>query len=196
MNKGTRRAVGRFVQYLNAGDELASPEALARVSAAIDSAASEPDVVFAGARFALANGAVIAWHPRPLAYVRHGLPANHQATFFRRAAIPDAPYDASYRICGDYEIIARLSLRSPTVLQVDDPVVLFRDGGVSARQPATLLRECLRVQREVLAMSLAERVRSAARRAINMAAVRVLAQPAITPMARTALACREALRKR
>lgn len=195
MNKGTRRAAGRYVVYLNAGDELVAGDALARVASVIEAAPEEPDVVFAGAALVLPNGVELHWHPLPLGYVRHGLPANHQATYYRRASIPAAPYDPSYRICGDYEIIARLSLRAPSVASLDAPVVRFHAGGVSTARPVQLWRECLRVQREVLGLPPAERARSAARRALNMTAVRALSRPAMAPVARVVLACREALRR-
>jgi len=193
MNKGTRRAAGRYVVYLNAGDELATGEALARVAAVIDGAPAEPDVVFAGAVLVLPNGVELRWRPLPLGYVRHGLPANHQATYYRRASIPAAPYDPSYRICGDYEIIARLSLRDPRVAALDEVVVRFHTGGVSTARPVQLWRECLRIQREVLGMPLPARAWSAARRAFNMTAVRALSRPPMAPVARALLACRDAL---
>jgi putative colanic acid biosynthesis glycosyltransferase len=196
MNKGTRRAIGRYVQYLNAGDELASSGALARVAEVIAAGGVEPEVVFAGARFTLPNGVEIQWHPLPLTYVRHGLPANHQATFYRRSAIPEAPYDPSYRICGDYEIVARLSLTAPRVASLDEAVVRFHAGGVSTQRPFQLWRECLRVQREVLRLPAGERARSAARRAFNMTAVHALSRPSMAPVARAVLAWREARRPR
>ncbi len=192
MNKGTAMARGRYVVYLNAGDALVGDGALAIVADCIAGSAEEPDVVLAGALFTLPNGVEIYWRPLPFGYVTHGLPGNHQATYFRRAAIPSAPYDPSYRVCGDYFLIATMSLQRPRVASVDVPVVAFYAGGVSTQRPLQLWRECLRVQREVLHQDVSARALSAARRAVNMTGVRVLSLRGMEPIARRVIALRGA----
>jgi len=192
MNKGTALARGRFVVYLNAGDALVGDGALAAVAECIAGCVEEPDVVFAGALFTLPNGVEIYWRPLPFEYVSHGLPGNHQATYYRRAALPSPPYDPSYRVCGDYFLIATMSLQRPRVASLDLPAVAFYAGGVSTQRPLQLWRECLRVQREVLHQDAPARARSAARRAVNMTGVRVLSLRGLEPVARGVIALRGA----
>lgn len=184
MNKGVRMATGDFVVFLNAGDEFAHPKVLDRVAGVLRSADASPDVLLGGATIRLPNGVEIYWRPHSMTYVRHSIPANHQATFFRRESILPEPYDSSYRVCGDYYVIARLSLNAPRVVYLDEAVAVFSAGGTSTQRPGLLLWECLRVQREVLRMPWSERARSAVRRAVNMTGVRVLSQPALAWLGR------------
>ena len=150
MNKGAARARGQFVQFLNAGDVYASDQALAMV---VDQLMSDPtvDVLFGGANYVNARGRRIYRSPKRIdSYIWHGLPAIHQATFYRTAVF--VPYSGEFAICGDYFEIASLWRRGVEAGYLNTAVVDFMLGGISYQKPWLLIREAARVQRNVLGM--------------------------------------------
>jgi putative colanic acid biosynthesis glycosyltransferase len=169
MNKGVARASGEYVVFMNAGDVFSSPDTLQRVARVIIGAGELPDVVFGAATFLLPNGRRRLRPARRLeSYIWRGLPANHQASYFRTELLRGMKYDLRYRICGDYELAARLAQRPLRAAYMRDSLVDFRVGGVSFQEPIRLFRESGRVQREVLQLPLLVRWRAAVLRAVSI----------------------------
>jgi putative colanic acid biosynthesis glycosyltransferase len=174
MNKGTNRARGRYVVYLNGGDELADPETLDRVRACLVGE-HWPDVLYAAAVLRFSNGRKLPRPPRPVASaIRHGLPAIHQSTYFRREFLDVPPYDLSYRVNSDYYISARCYVRGARIAYLKAPTAIFAIGGISLRQSSRGLVECWRLQRDVLRLGLPPRILSASRRYLTCLLVRLL----------------------
>ena len=99
--------------FMNAGDRFAAPDSLARMAAALR-ASPGVDLLFGGTILALPSGRTWYRPPRPIARLRFGLPACHQATVIRRAAHLLAPYDLSLPVSADYGTIATLISRGAT----------------------------------------------------------------------------------
>jgi putative colanic acid biosynthesis glycosyltransferase len=177
MNKGTDCASGTYVMYLNAGDELFDARVLSDVSAAVESSGRIPDLVFCNALLRFQNGRSIVRRARQQSYIRHGIPANHQATFFRRQALTTNPYDLKYRICGDYFLVADLVSRNAECLLVNRTVVRFQVGGTSFQNPRLLISEAWDIQKAILGIGLVGRIRSALRRGLATAATILLNLP-------------------
>ncbi len=180
MNKGIAAAKGEYLVFLNAGDAFTNEDVLQLTSNLISSG-NEPDIVFGGAYLMFPRGKHKYRGPRDFQrYVRHGLPAIHQATYYRRQTIEPNSYDLKYRICGDYYLVAMLSQKGVTAEYIDVPLVNFQVGGMSTQSPARLLRECYVIQRDVLGIPIGLRVVSFTRRLINMLAVIILYRAPVT----------------
>jgi len=150
MNKGATRARGQFLQFLNAGDIYTGDRALAL---AVERLTAEPmvDVLFGGANYVNARGRRTYRAPKRIeSYIWHGLPAIHQATFYRTAVF--VPYSEEFRICGDYFEIAALWKHGVEAGYLNMAVIDFMLGGISYQKPWLLIREAARVQRNVLGM--------------------------------------------
>jgi putative colanic acid biosynthesis glycosyltransferase len=134
-------------------------------------------MIFGGAMLMTASGRT--YHSRRarecFSYIARGLPAIHQATYFLRTALPTEPYDVSYRVCGDYALVATLVASSPSVAYVEGSLALFDTSGVSSRHPATLLSESMRVRRDILHLSWLRCVSLTARVAVRWALSRIAA---------------------
>lgn len=154
-NKALAHARGDWILFLGADDQLAAPDVLARAAAAL---ASVPgDTLVAYGRVALMNsaGEVLDLVGDPWAQARTrmrgvmSLP--HQGVFHRRTLFERyGSFDSSYRIAGDYALLAR-ALSDTAPAYVGDLVVAHMAYGGVSTTPANslrLLREYRRAQRE------------------------------------------------
>ena len=151
MNKGVTLARGQYVVFMNAGDRFKDPESLTYVRELVVAEEMKPDVVFGGAQLVFANGLAFYRSPRRAERtIWHGLPANHQATYYLRSWLRELPYDLSFYVCGDYYLIASLMRRGAHAAYLNRPLVRFRAGGTSLQRKSDLLTEPYRIQRDIL----------------------------------------------
>lgn len=184
MNRGTALAKGRYVVYLNGGDAFADANCLAAVRQALTDA-DWPELCYGGVNWRFADGALRYRAPRPLERaIWHGLPGMHQATFYRLNFIEQPPYDLSYMVSSDYYISARCFQRGGRACYVDRALANFGVGGSSMKKCDVSLRECWRLQRDVLGVGWCGRIRSAARRWFTMRVLMVLHYLVHRPRAR------------
>ena len=151
MNRGLRRARGRYVLFMNAGDRFAGPDALAGIAAALQ-ASPGVDLLFGGTILAMPCGQRLYRPSRPAARLRHGLPAYHQATVLRRAAHLMAPYDLDLPISGDYGAIATLISRGASTARTDRAIAIraCHPASLSERATAQRFADFALVQRQIL----------------------------------------------
>jgi putative colanic acid biosynthesis glycosyltransferase len=168
MNKGTLLASGDFVLYLNAGDKVVSVDEFINVTNELSSS-GEITMVFMGAVFV--SGSQRRYRrPRPYNSIWHSIPANHQAIFFPAKYVKKLQYRDDFKICGDYDLCARIFMQSPEFRIFDFPIVEFELGGVSTYKLAPLAIEANRVQRDVLRLGFLLRALSFSRRYVAMIA--------------------------
>lgn len=152
MNLGLRRARGRYVMFMNAGDRLADAQALSRVALTLE-ASPGIDLLFGGTILDLPRGGRVYRPPRPpIARLRHGMPAYHQATVVRRTLHRMVPFDLGLRISADYGAIATLISRGASSARLDRPVAIRRchPDSLSERETARRFADFVAVQRTVL----------------------------------------------
>ncbi len=135
-NKGARRARGAYLLFLNAGDALASDDALARFFAA---GPPVEDILYGDVVFEEPDGRQRTEETPELTWaylMRTTLP--HQATVVRRALFDRAgPYDTSYRIVADYAFFLKaFVVLGATARHVPVPLAVQVLGGQSSRPEA------------------------------------------------------------
>jgi glycosyltransferase involved in cell wall biosynthesis len=149
-NKGAARARGTYVLFLNSGDALAAPDALARLLAG----PPEEDLVYGDLLVIHPDGRRAPWtfpDVPTLEYLMNDtLP--HPATAFRRALLERlGPYDASLRMVADYELYLRaVVMERASTRHVPYPVAVHAAGGVSWTRPDAVVKERTLVQARVL----------------------------------------------
>lgn len=162
MNKGTNMAVGNFVIYMNSGDIFTSLDSI------LESLHSHNfDLLFYDARFIYGDYSRVR-KAKDFTYITHGIPANHQAIAFKRSTLGPSPYDTTYKICGDYKLLADLYNKNSSHKVIHQVTAEFKVGGVSTNRGLKLLNEAYNIQRKTLGISFHTSALSYARRAISI----------------------------
>lgn len=172
MNKGIDISCGKYVLFLNAGDVFFNEMSLNTVLDTLSETNYLFDTLFYGATLVLGSGSGHYRKARGFEYVWHGVPANHQATLYRRSIMPK--YPTKFVICGDYYAAAKLFLLGAKQLVIDVPIVKFDMGGVSSKRLLRLCIEAWTIQRDVLQLNLYWRIVSTVRRLMSMLGVKAL----------------------
>ena len=174
MNKGTAMAVGDYVVYLNGGDYFASPDVLATVKELLLSS-GKPELCYAGCNYRFEDGSTHYRGPKRLeTYIRHGVPAMHQATFYRREFLEVPPYDLKYPVSADYSISATCYMKGATACYLDRSIADFGVGGNSMQKSNKSLLETWAIQRDILKLGLLPRCWSAGRRYVAFQVLKLL----------------------
>lgn len=167
MNKGMLKSGGEYLIFLNAGDVFPSSDTLRQVSASLG-IVPKPDVLFGGAEYVFPDGKTIFRPPKMVAQsIWHGLPANHQATYYSREVLAGVQYDIKYKICGDYYLIAKLYKKGFTPVYLKKSLVRFEVGGASYINRRLLFWEPFLIQRDVLSLPIWWRMASLLKRGIS-----------------------------
>lgn len=147
MNKGTGLGRGRYLMFLNAGDEL-----LADV-AGLAAAGNGEALLYGRANMLNPDGTLSYVKGKRLKSVRRflkGMPLCHQAILYRRDLMPE--YDISYRIMSDrlltYRLVRERGLADTRFLG-DTLVNYYEDGFSIQASPAQWQAEQDRMYREV-----------------------------------------------
>lgn len=179
MNRGVSMSVGEYVVFMNAGDTFCDSETLASVSSYLLAEHRGADVLFGGAMLSFSGWGRTVYRPPRLveASLWHGLPANHQATYYRRSLLSQTPYDLKYSLCGDYYLAATLMRSGASAAYLDEPLAIFEVGGQSYKRVGQLFAEPYRIQRDVLGIPWYYRLASVLKRLVSTLGFVVLSQP-------------------
>ena len=176
MNKGISMSRGEYVVFMNAGDLFPSSKTLQAVHDSLNEVSCAPDVLFGGADLVFPNHRRVYRAPRRFEdRIWHGLPAVHQATYYRRERIVETQYDLQYRICGDYYIIAKLVKEGITAAYLDKPLADFMVGvGIAHNSKINAFFEPYQIQRDVLGLGFHIRALSLLKRTVSIFGASVL----------------------
>ena len=143
MNKGLRRATGRYLIFLNAGDALHGPDTLQKIARSIEK--NNPDIVYGETALVDARRRFIAMRrlqaPEVLTVksFRMGMLVCHQAFIVRRAIAPD--YDLRYRYSADFDWCIRCMQVARTMTNTHETLIDYLNEGVTTANRKASLRE-------------------------------------------------------
>ncbi len=145
MNKGLKLAKGKYVMFLNAGDELAGPSVLENVFSASDDA----DVYYGETNIINESRQVIGTRSEltsrklPAQLTKkdflNGQVVSHQSFIARKSLCK--PYDLKYRCSADIDWMLQIVSTSSKIVNVGQPVSNYLKGGISDQNLRTCWRE-------------------------------------------------------
>lgn len=152
MNLGLAQAQGRYIYFLNAGDEL-RPGVLERVRALAER--TDASWLIGTVEVIAANGSSVitpAWDfaAEQRALFARGHFAPHQGTFASvRELRSVGGFDPGFRIAADYAAFLQLTKLSTPVM-IDFPIARFHEGGLSTQRWRESFREFHLARRTIL----------------------------------------------
>jgi glycosyltransferase involved in cell wall biosynthesis len=144
MNKGLKRARGRVVGFLNAGDVFMDGNPLAAVARAF-SADRGLQASFAGLEIADAQGRLKRWWPaepyEPGAFTRGWMPCHPTFYALRQRLLQLGGFDTRYSLAADYDLMLRaLAVEGLKSRALPVALVRMRSGGASQASFSALWR--------------------------------------------------------
>jgi putative colanic acid biosynthesis glycosyltransferase len=153
MNKGTGMSHGEYVLYLNAGDLLHEEFNLDILFQEVND--SSPAMIWGSCIERYLDGQEIEIKARAPSLSWYGIPAYHPAIFFKRALLGNSPYDTSFKIAADYDLICKLVRSGGEIHRTALRIAIFFRGGLSDTSKSLLRKEehTIRMQRYNLSRS-------------------------------------------
>lgn len=153
MNKGIMMATGEWVNFMNAGDNFASP---ATVSGIFAGDLSALDVVYGDCLIRYPKTIIMKKAGDPDAITR-GMVLCHQSVFSRRSLLLKHPFNLKYRIGADYHQIACLAMEGAGILHIPVPVAIYDIEGDSNRRMVDSAREHYHIAKSVFSLTPSEK---------------------------------------
>lgn len=151
MNKGTERATGDYLVFMNSGDSFAAPDVISKLVQEINKGGESYDLIYGDALDMLENGRSYLRPAVSLSQILFSMPTRHQSMLFRRGCLEQIPYPEGYPLSGDYALTALLSKKDNLkVNRVDFPISLFMLGGIHTTRRLSALREDYAIRRNIL----------------------------------------------
>lgn len=154
MNTGISMANGRYIIFLNAGDELASDKVLETLAPFTK---NKPDFIYGDSleymQTPKKQNKLTLKPARKYKDIAWGMFTHHQAMLYSRHKIRDEKlhYSLLYKISGDYDFTVRFLLKAKKINYMPKPICIFEPGGIS-QQNAMLGRREQYIIREKLEM--------------------------------------------
>jgi putative colanic acid biosynthesis glycosyltransferase len=178
MNYGYSMSKGDYIVFMNAGDTFSDNGSLSKVSRYLMLESRVIDVLFGGAILNFSKSGRVVYRAPRLAEnsLWHGLPANHQATYYRRSLLSKTPYNLGYSLCGDYYLAVTLIRNGACAAYLYEPLAIFEVGGQSYKNLGQLFAEPYRIQRDVLGSPWHYRLASILKRLVSTLGFMFLSQ--------------------
>lgn len=142
MNKGVCRASGEGVIFLNAGDILhpdCNLESVLIDFKKLMIGNTRPGIVY-GSIFKIGALSFMI-NPRLVDLSAPRMPGSHQAMLYRKAVLLKFPFDARFKICGDYDNFSAIRVTMGDFEPINRVFSIFYAGGVSSQKPLKLFKE-------------------------------------------------------
>jgi len=146
MNKGTSKANGSWLLFLNAGDLLASPSVLEQIFQTPTNA----QIIY-GDTICVYQGNQKRYPALPLENLCREMAFCHQSAFIKRELLLQHPYDCSYKICADHHFFLSmyLNLHKEIFAYRPIPISIYEIAGYSDKNQRLAHREQRRMQKEL-----------------------------------------------
>lgn len=145
MNQAAQVALGKWVLYMNAGDQFADRYVLSMVEQHGHLEAA--DIVY-GDRVESADAGYMYRKAYPLERMRDRLPFCHQSVFAKKSLYDELPYSLKYRLCSDYAFFFHWYQEEKRFAYLPIAICIFDRHGVSSDGKA-VAQELLQIHEDM-----------------------------------------------
>lgn len=150
MRKGWERSGGEYVIFMNSGDAFSDAGVLEKVAAHLES--QLPNLLFGDAWDVTPEGGRFFRPARPVSHLQHGMPAHHQAMFFRRESLRHFEFHR-FRFSGDYAMACLVAQgNGGGAAKVQFAICDFLTGGAHDAHRLEAMKEDYFIRRNYLEM--------------------------------------------
>jgi putative colanic acid biosynthesis glycosyltransferase len=137
MNKGVLLASGKYLLFLNCGDEVIIDK-----KQILSSLSNTPDADILCFPCQLNDGLTVL-NLSPKLMIKHKMPTSHQGMFILKNYIVHNLYDVRYRIAADYDLYLSAIFHRVAVLTKSNPITSIQLQGYSSENPYLSYKEYL-----------------------------------------------------
>src|SRR5690606_22171354 len=134
MNKGLKLSQGKYIVYMNAGDEFYDEKTLDKISS--DLFKNEVNVLYGPGQviYPKENRWTMRDHSLDIKTLRSGSMPVHQCIYISSEKLKKiGGFDLNYKIAADFELLFRLLSEDLNILHLTYPLSKFYKGGVSTQ---------------------------------------------------------------
>lgn len=143
MNKGVNMAHGEWLNFMNAGDSMASPDSVHHAMEVAKK--SKIDVIY-GSTNVIKDFGTVTLKPVPIEQLKRKMTFCHQSSFIKASLLREHPYDLSYSISADYEFFHWCYVNGKHFQQTHYTLSNFEsENGKSSQNRLKMLREAARI---------------------------------------------------
>lgn len=142
MNKGIKAATGKWINFMNAGDEFVDKNVLSDIAPQMDNA----DIVYGDTMLVYSIGKKYK-RPLPLPQILDKMVFGHQATFVKTGYHKNHLFDLSYKSSADYKFLRDSYIYGAKFLYVPILVANYEaENGISSTNYYRSIREDARIR--------------------------------------------------
>lgn len=139
MNKGTRYATGKYVNFLGSDDFIQDKKAVSTIVKKLEE--SDADFAYAPVRMTDDIKKNVQIFQPDVRLVLTGMPFSHQSMYVKRDVLCREPFDLKFKYAGDYDLILRLFLKNAKSVSVFVEAANYSMNGLSGSNYEDCIRE-------------------------------------------------------
>ena len=143
-NKGIKKSTGELIGLINSDDCLAEG-ALQTVNEIY--LKTKADVIYGDTIVHdVDNGLTLYKHAGKPEQLKYEMPFIHQSSFIKRSVYEEyGMYSSEYKICMDYDMLARIFRKGCTFANTEKILSIFQYGGTSCQHPVRTINEDMKI---------------------------------------------------
>jgi len=153
MNKAIKAANGEYIIFINAGDQLAETDTLAKIASSFPSF----EILYGNTEIAYESFTRLAIS-NPLEKFWKSLPFVHQSVLVKKEILLNNLFETSYKYCADYNQLSKLYNDKIKFTRTDLTIARIIAGGTSDANAAAATKEVFQISKKRFNLILRQRI--------------------------------------
>ncbi len=143
MNKGTNKASGKYLNFMNSDDYFFSDSIVEEVIPLFN---NEYEIIYGNTEIRYKDFKIIKKGPN-IKYLWMG-PINHQSSFVKRETMEKYMYNVNNRIVADFEFFLNVYYNHGKILKINKTIASFSNDGISQKNDQQMIIDCYQTVRK------------------------------------------------